>query len=107
MNANSRVNSHFQLQGYYSFGEAHTNANGFPMDQYNTSLDWGRANFDIRHRGFIGGTIGLPLKLSVNPFITMSSGSPFNITTGQPFNGDGIINARPALVSCTARRLRL
>jgi Carboxypeptidase regulatory-like domain len=100
INANSRVNSHFQLQGYYSFGEAHTNANGLPMNQYDTSLDWGRANFDIRHRGFVGGTIGLPLRISMNPFVTMQSGGPLNITTGQAFNGDNIINARPAFGAC-------
>jgi hypothetical protein len=101
VNANSRINSHLQLQGYYSFGEAHTNANGFPMDQYNANQDWGRANFDIRHRAFIGGNVGLPFRLSVAPFVTMSSGAPFNITTGQQFNGDGIINARPGLASAS------
>ncbi len=100
VNANSRVNSHFQLQGYYSYGQAHTNANGFPMNQYDTSIEWGRANFDVRHRGFIGGSVGLPLKLTVNPFVTMSSGAPFNITTGLPFNGDNIVNARPAFATC-------
>src|SRR6185437_2851909 len=30
-------------------------------------------------------------------------GAPFNITTGQPFNGDNISNARPALsMACAA-----
>ncbi len=102
INANNRLNSHLQLQGYYVFGEAHTNANGFPMDQYNDNLDWGRANFDIRHRGYFGGAIGLPYKLNLNPFMTMQSGAPFNITTGEAFNGDGIINARPAFATtCT------
>jgi hypothetical protein len=98
VNANSRVNSHFQVQGYYSFGYANTNANGLPMNQYDTSIEWGRANFDIRHRGFFGGTIGLPLKITANPFVTMQTGAPYNITTGLPFAGDNIINARPALL---------
>jgi hypothetical protein len=104
INANSRVNSHFQLQGYYSLNFAHTNASGFPMNQYDESTEWGRASFDNRHRGFIGGTIGLPLKLQVNPFITMQSGSPFDITTGQPFNGDGIYNARPYFAPCSSAK---
>ena len=82
INANTRLNSHFQVQGYV-FGEAHTNVNGFPMDQYNTSLDWGRAQFDVRNRGYFGGTIGLPFRLNLNPFMTMQSGALFNITTGQ------------------------
>jgi hypothetical protein len=102
INANNRLNSHLQLQGYYVFGEAHTNANGFPMNQYNDDLDWGRASFDIRHRGYFGGAIGLPYKLNLNPFMTIQSGNPFNITTGQPFDGDGILNARPAFAQCTS-----
>jgi len=101
-NANTRLNSHLQLQGYYVYGQAHTNANGFPMNQYNDDLDWGRANFDIRHRGYVGGTIGLPLRLQVAPFVQMSSGAPFNITTGNQFEGSSIFNARPALQSCSA-----
>lgn len=99
INGNSRINSHFQLQGYYSLNFANTNANGLPMNQYDTAIDWGRANFDIRHRGFIGGTIGLPLRLQLNPFITMQSGAPYNITTGEAFEGDNITNARPALLA--------
>ena len=100
VNGNTRLNSHLQLQGYYNWGTAHTNASGLPMNQYNDDLDWGRANFDIRHRGFIGGSVGLPYKLNLNPFVTMQSGSPFNITTGLPFEGDGIYNARPAFGPC-------
>ncbi len=96
INVNSRINSHFSMQGAYTYGRAHSNANGFPMDQYNANADWGRANFDTRHRAIITGNIGLPFKISANPFIAMSSGAPFNITSGQQFNGDGIYNARPA-----------
>ncbi|HXE65053.1 MAG TPA: TonB-dependent receptor [Bryobacteraceae bacterium] len=99
VNASTRLNSHLQLQGYYTYGQAHTNGNGFPMNQYDVSSEWGRANFDIRNRGFIGGSVGLPLRISLNPFITMQSGGPFNITTGQPFNGDGIYNTRPAFAT--------
>ncbi len=104
VNANTRLNSHLQLQGYYVYGQAHTNANGFPMDQYNDKLDWGRAAFDVRNRAFIGGTIGLPLRAQVAPFVTMQSGAPFNITDGLPYLGedDGLNNARPALAPCAS-----
>jgi hypothetical protein len=98
-NVSTRLNVHVQLQGYYPLGFARSNADGFPMDQYNVAQDYARANFDTRHRGFIGGTVGLPLRLSAAPFIEMSSGNPFNITTGQQYNGDGIFNARPAFAS--------
>jgi hypothetical protein len=102
INANNRLNSHLQLQGYYVFGEAHTNANGFPMNQYNDDQDWGRASFDIRHRGYFGGAIGLPFRLNLNPFMTIQSGAPFNITTGEAFEGDGIFNARPYFAPCSS-----
>jgi hypothetical protein len=98
-NGNSRVNSHFSLQGNYAYGHAHTNASGFPMDQYNDDQDWGRAPYDVRHRGIITGNIGLPLKIVASPFIQMSTGTPFNITTGNQYNGDGIYNARPSFAT--------
>ena len=40
--------------------------------------------------------------VSAAPFITMSSGSPFNITTGNQFDGDGIFNARPAFATASS-----
>jgi hypothetical protein len=109
VNANTRLNSHLQVQGYYVFGEAHTNVNGtngFPMNQYNDNIDWGRAPFDARHRGYFGGAIGLPLKLNLNPFVTMQSGFPFNIITGQQFDGDGITTStRPYFAPCTTKTM--
>ena len=102
LNVNSRLNSHIQLQGYYVYGQAHTNAGGFPMNQYNDNADWGRAQYDARHRAFIGGNVGLPLKWVIAPFITMSSGLPFNITNGNAFGGDGILNERPTFATAAS-----
>ena len=104
VNANSRVNSHFNLQGNYAYGHAHTNASGFPMNQYNDDADYGRAPYDIRHRAVLTGNVGLPFKITASPFMTFSSGAPFNITTGQQFNGDGILNARPAFATAATVR---
>ncbi len=108
-NVNSRVNDHIQIQGYYAYGQAHSNASGFPMNQYNADADYGRATYDVRNRAYIGGNIGLPFKWVVAPFVTMSSGLPFNITTGSDFEGDGIFNQRPALApgsNCSAANIR-
>jgi hypothetical protein len=101
-NVNSRLNSHLQLSGFYAWGKVNTNAGGFPMDQYNTSLDWGRAGYDSRHRAFISGTVGLPFKLTASPFVTMNSGAPFNITTGGNYNGNGLFNARPSFATAAS-----
>jgi hypothetical protein len=101
-NVNARVNSHVSVQGYYVYAQAHSNANGFPMDQYDANADWGRANFDARHRVFVGGNIGLPFQWVVAPFMTASSGLPYNITTGNAFEGDGILNARPSFATSSS-----
>jgi len=101
-NASTRFNPRFTLSGYYALGFAHGNAQGLPMNQYDTSLDYGRTQFDVRHRAFIGGNILVKWGVSAAPFITMSSGSPFNITTGNQFDGDGIFNARPAFATASS-----
>jgi hypothetical protein len=106
-NMSTRFNPRFTLSGYYALGFAHGNAQGLPMDQYDTSLDYGRTQFDVRHRAYVGGNIALPLGLSAAPFITMSSGSPFNITTGNQFNGDGIFNARPAFATSSSTNVKV
>jgi hypothetical protein len=107
VNMNTRFNRRFTLQGYYSLGFAKSNASGLPMDQYNTAIDYGRAQFDTRHRGFVGGSIQLPYAISASPFVTIASGAPFNITTGGQFNGDGIFNARPALATSSSTKTRV
>jgi type 1 fimbria pilin len=109
-NVSTRFNRRVSLSGYYALGFAHSNANGLPMDQYNLAEDYGRAQFDVRHRGYIGGVINLPWAINAAPFITMQSGSPFDITTGAAYEGDGIFDARPAFApagaSCTATNIR-
>jgi len=107
VNGNTRFNRRFSLQGYYALGFAHGDANGQLMDQYNSALDYGRTRFDVRHRGFVGGTVQLPYGVSAAPFVTISSGSPFNITTGNQFNGDQIFNARPAFATSTSTKVKV
>jgi hypothetical protein len=109
VNMTTRFNRRFTLQGYYVLGFAHGTPSGLPMDQYNTALDYGRTQFDVRHRAFIGGSGTLPYGITVSPFITMSSGAPFNITAGGDYNGSGIPNARPtfATSSTLAKNLKV
>jgi Carboxypeptidase regulatory-like domain/TonB dependent receptor len=107
VNMNTRFNTRFSLSGYYALGFAHGNSSGLPMDQYNTALDYGRTAFDVRHRAFIGGNMNLKWGISASPFITMSSGSPFNITTGNQFDGDGIFNERPSFATSSTNPIYL
>lgn len=102
--ANFRIHAGTRLSlfGYYTLNYAKSNTAGvssFPMNQYNLAEDYGRASFDIRHRVFVGGTVGLPRGFRFSPFLAASSGIPFNITLGQDLNGDSIFSDRPGLVS--------
>src|SRR5579871_181669 len=103
-NSNVRVGSKVQLFGYYTLNYANSNASGvsnFASNSYNLTQDYGRASFDIRHRLFLGGSVALPYAFRLNPFMVLSSGSPFNITAPNDLNGDSIFNDRPGLVSHT------
>ena len=102
VNSSIRMGTKLSVFGYYTLGYANSDASGagsFPSLSNNISLDFGRAAFDVRHRFFFGGTMGLPRGFRLSPFMIASSGSPYNLTTGQDINGDSIYNDRPALAT--------
>ncbi len=102
VNTNVRVGSKIQLFGYYTLNYANSNTSGvssFPTNSFDISQDYGRASFDTRHRLFLGGSLGLPYLFRLSPFMVVSSGSPFNITSPIDLNGDQIYNDRPTFVS--------
>ncbi|MFZ3213934.1 MAG: carboxypeptidase regulatory-like domain-containing protein [Terriglobales bacterium] len=71
----------------------------FISDQSDPMTDYGRAAFDVRHKAVLGGTVGLPKGFRLNPFMIVSSGTPYNVTVPQDLNGDSIFNDRPGFVS--------
>jgi len=110
-NFNIRAGAKLSLFGYYSlnyansdpiggFSSGSTNAQAFtsnyPSDQYNVSLDYGRASFAIRNRVFLGGTVGLPRGFRLSPFMIFNTGSPYNVTVGEDLSNDSLFNVRPA-----------
>ncbi|HXJ13127.1 MAG TPA: carboxypeptidase regulatory-like domain-containing protein [Candidatus Limnocylindrales bacterium] len=105
VNGSVRIGAKLSLFGYYTYNHADSDTSGassFPSNPLNLQEDYGRASFDIRHRLFLGGTIGLPRGFRLSPFVMASSGIPFNITTGtDPFQ-DNLYNVRPAFAACTA-----
>ena len=54
---------------------------------------------DVRHRATTGITLRFPRRLVISAFGVISSGRPFNITTGRDENRDGLANDRPADVA--------
>jgi len=107
---NMRVNagSRLSLFGYYTLNYANSNLGtgggggaSFLSNQYDPMADYGRSSFDVRHRVFLGGTLSFPYAFRLSPFMLVTSGQPYNVTTGQDLNGDSIFNDRPALISTT------
>jgi len=103
VNSSVRIGAKLSLFGYYTLNYANSDtgsgAGSFPSINNNVSLDYGRSAFDIRHRFFFGGTIGLPYAFRLSPFMMASSGTPYNVTTGQDLNADSIFNDRPSFAT--------
>jgi hypothetical protein len=102
VNSNIRVGAKLSLFGYYTLNYASgdtSGSNSFPSTPGNIANDYGRTAFDVRHRVFMGGSISMPFAFRVSPFLVATSGSPFNIITGQDLYGDGVYNARPSFCS--------
>jgi hypothetical protein len=67
-----------------------------PANSYDLHPEWGPAFTDRRNFLNITSMLTLPHGFRLTPFVVISSGGPFNITTGQDDNLDTVINDRPA-----------
>jgi hypothetical protein len=113
---NSRLNRMFQVTGNYSLSKTTNDTDGqgsslFPMNSYDTSGEFGRGTFDVRHRFTVFGTVNLPWwKIVLNPLVVANTGPPFNIITGQDLNLDRQANERPSFApanaDCSASNIR-
>jgi hypothetical protein len=113
---NSRLSRALTISGNYFLSKTTNDTDGqgsnsFPMNSYDTSGEFGRATFDVRHRFTVFGTINSPWwKVVINPFIVANTGPPFNIITGQDLNLDRVTNERPSLaaadVNCALSTIR-
>jgi len=100
---NSRLNPRISLSGNYTLSQTLSDAEGFPVNSYDFSGEFGRSSGDVRHRFTLFGTITSPWwKLVFSPFIQASSGSPFNIITGRDTNLDRVATERPSFAGANA-----
>jgi hypothetical protein len=97
-NFNTRFSRAVSLMGNYSLTYAN-DLPGTPSNPYNFNQDWGRSSLDRRHRFQLIGTVSAPWGLRLNPFLTLQSGSPYDVLVGRDLNGDTLVNDRPALAS--------
>jgi hypothetical protein len=105
VNSRVQIGVKLSLFGYYTLNYANSDTSGassVPSNPLDLQQDYGRASFDVRHRVFFGGSIGLPHDFRLSPFMIASSGAPFNLTTGQDVFGDAQFNTRPTMGTCSA-----
>lgn len=86
----------------HSYGDANS-ASGFASNPYNIRQDYGREDNNATQQLFCGFSWNLPRGFSLQPFLNVHSGKPFNITTGTDLNGDTIYNDRPAFATDLSR----
>lgn len=106
LNFRTNISNKYTLFGNYRLGFANGDSDGAfssPAYAYDLTGEYGRSSFDVRHNFVIGGNINLPWAFSLNPFITASSGRPFNITRGIDLNGDGLSTERPTFAELGSR----
>jgi len=83
----------------YFFGWAKGDTDGagtFPGIPSDLEADYGRASGDVRHRAMAGGNIEAPWGIKIGPMLIVSTGRPFNITTGRDTNLDTLFTDRPS-----------
>ncbi len=67
-----------------------------PTDPYDFALDYGRSNLDRRNNFQLFGSVVGPAGLRFAPFITLRSGSPYDVLIGEDLYGSTLTNARAA-----------
>ena len=84
--------------GQYRLTFAHDNTSGInylPPNAYGLSGEWGRSDFDRRHRFELLGTINPGKLFNLGVSVSVYSGQPYTLTTGIDQFHTGTANARP------------
>ena len=105
ISANSRFGGRFSFGGFYTLGSVKSDsegANSFPANNYDLRPEYGRSFQDVRHRFFGFGSYNAPFGINLNPLVILSSGRPFNITSGFDQNGDTQFLDRPTFAQLTS-----
>lgn len=98
----NRLNRNYTLFATYVLGKANGDTEGvntYPANTYDLTDEFSRSIFDMRHRAYVGGSFNMPWGVNLSPLILLTSGTPFNITTGIDANGDTLATERPAFAT--------
>ncbi len=94
------VTRFFNGMTQYRLSSAHDNTSGityFPPNAYDLSGEWGRSDFDRRHRFELLGTINPGKLFNLGLSVSLYSGQPYTLTTGLDQFHTGTANARPGV----------
>jgi len=92
------VRGALDLMGQYTFSKSMDDTSGMfsrPANNYDLRPEYGRADYDQRHRLRLITMSHLPWDVRAGTILSLNSGIPYNITTGFDDNGDTVPNDRP------------
>lgn len=101
------ITPYFNGMVQYVFGHARNDTSGiaaFPAYSYDLTGEWARADFDVRHRFNLLGTIKAGKYFNLGAGVTLNTGAPYTIITGDDDNGDSLTLERPAGVGRNTRQ---
>jgi hypothetical protein len=95
----TQINSKISLVSFYMYGRANSNTDGvgtLPANPYSMAGEYGPSSLDVHHRFNVYGSIATKWDIRLSPFIMMSSGAPFDITSGPDPYGTTLFTAPPS-----------
>jgi hypothetical protein len=93
-----RVSRWFNGQAQYTLSRAYNDTSGvswFPANDYDLSGEYGRADFDRRHRLLVLGRSSIGSLFDLGIGVTMNTAGPYTITLGPDIYNNGRGKARP------------
>ncbi len=100
-----RIGRHVKATALYTFARTLNDVPGsgssealpfrVPADNNDPDAEYGRADFDRRHRLTFAGIAKLPHEIEIGATLRAMSGAPYDITTGNDDNGDSYAQDRP------------
>jgi hypothetical protein len=69
--------------------------NAFPANSFDLTGEWGRADFDLRHRFNLLGTVKAGKYFNLGMNLALNTGAPYTLTTGRDDNRDSQTLDRP------------
>jgi hypothetical protein len=97
-----KPSKYFSGQVQYTLSRTDNNTGGitfFPANSYSAAADWGRSDNDRLHKFDLLASTQPSKFFALGVALSLYSGKPVNITTGDDDNHDGVLNDRPAGVA--------